>query len=416
MNITPIIRKLIPIALVLVAVLPVGAQDEADASHPLLELLAFVPDTEAARSELYYADIRTSAETVLGETQDSSQEAWEALGYPDMWVGWIPDALPPFRVNLMTMIDDSGQSTGIDVTTVERTVFFGQPPATGLILQGDFDDEAIVAAFTAETHELQPRDDVTLMCSVDGCDDGLATNPAQRNLANPFGGQLGRREPIALLDGLIFNSADIATVEAMLSAWDGNALSLADSPDYQAAVLVAAERGMMRQAAFFASETPAFGDVETFIAVSPLTQAQRDELLDRLTPLPLYSLVMLAETADLDSRTQAGHVLLVYDDEANARVAIEAMQANLQPDGFISQRARRPFYDLMTERGEMTFQVVAHEDTGRYVVLFSLQAPLVQLPQPDETTPTFSGLQFRLFLDMVISRDTVWLAYEIEGE
>ena len=77
---------------------------------------------------------------------------------------------------------------------------------------------------------------------------------------------------------------------------------------------------------------------------------------------------------------------------------------------------RQPIHDVMAERGEMRFQVITHEATGRYVALFSLQAPLVQYPKPDETMPMFTGLQFRLFLDMTYQRDTLWLTYANQAD
>ncbi|MCI0712327.1 MAG: hypothetical protein L0154_19390 [Chloroflexi bacterium] len=416
MSFTVVIRTLVLITLLLAVVTPIAAQDDSQNNHPLLDLLAYVPDTETARAFIYYADFHTSAETVLGEPQESTRQAWEALGYPDdLWIGWLPFTLPSWGSTLMVMMEDGGQSTGFEVTTIDRTLYFGQPPAQANILQGDFDTEAIVAAYTAESHEVQERDDVTLLCSVDGCEDGLTTDLERHNLANPFGGQLGRREPIALLDGLILNSPDINVVEAMLATGAGEESSLAESPDYQAAVAVATQMGALRQAVLLSPEHPSFWDVDQVIPLN-VPAEERQILQDRVTLLPPYNLIMMADTATVDADTQAGRVLLVYDSEADANLAIEVLQTNLSPNGVTSMNEKEALHTIMTERGEMGFEVIADEATGRYIAVLSLQGPLVQLPEPDETAPTFAGMQFRLFLMMLNQRDTLWLIYDREIE
>ena len=89
-----------------------------------------MPDTKAARDELFYADILTSAETFIGEPQASMQEAWVQTGYPDNMSAerarWV--LLLPFGRQLRPMMDDGGQSTGLDVTTIERGLVFGRFP------------------------------------------------------------------------------------------------------------------------------------------------------------------------------------------------------------------------------------------------------------------------------------------------
>lgn len=416
MSFSQMICTLALIILLVAVVAPIDAQDDAQNDHPLLDLLAYVPDTESARAFIYYADFKTSAETVLGGSQESTRQAWEALGYPDdLWVGWLPFTLPAWGNFLLRMMEDGGQSTGFEVTSMERTLFFGQPPAQANIVQGDFDIEAIIAAYTAETHELKDRDDVTLLCSVEGCEEGQTMHPDLVNPANPFGGQLGRREPIALLDGLILNSPDINVVEEMLRTGEGEESSLAESPDYQAAVAVATQMGALRQAVLLSPEHPSFWDFDQVIPLN-VPAEKRQILQDRVTPLPPYNLILMADIANIDADTQSGLVLFVYDSEADANLAIEALQTNLSPNGLASMNTDEALHTIMTGRGDMASEVIADEETGRYVAVLSLQGPLVQLPEPDETAPTFAGMQFRLFLMMLNQRDILWLIYDRETE
>lgn len=416
MNITTITRKIIPIVLLLAIVAPISAQNDSQNTHPLLDLLAYVPDTEVVGDIVYYADIQASAETVIGEPQDSVRQAWETLGYPDdFWVGWLPMALPRFRNYLIVLAEDDGQSIGLDVKTIERTIYFGQPPSDAMILQGDFDTDTIVDAFTAQSHELQPRDDVTLLCSIDGCDDGRAIHVEERNPLNPFGGEFGRHEPIALLDDLILNSPDFGVVESMIQSGDGEMASLADSSDYQAVVTVATRQGALRQAILASTENPAFWDVEEVIPLV-LPEEKREMLEDKVTPLPPYNLLMMADTASLDTQTQAGLVLLVYNSEAAANRASDALQANLAPDGLTTINTDETLHSIMAKRGEMQFEVIADDATGRYILQLSIQAPLIEIPESDDETQILAGQQFRLFLLMLYQRDILWLIYDREVE
>lgn len=409
------IRQLIMIIVLLMVIIPITSQDDTT-THPLLELLSFVPDTDTNRTEIYYTDMKVAAETAIGAPQETIRQAWESIvGYPRIWVGWIPYTLPPFSNYMFQMFDDEGQSTGFEIEVIERTLMFGSLPSVGTILQGDFEHEAIITAYTAASHELQTQSDLALLCSVNGCDDGFTTNLDARNQANPFGGALGRIEPILLLDQLILNSPDIEIVDMMIQAVDESIPSLADASEYQAVVEVAVDYGVMRQAALFSPESSliTLESLENF----PIPADEIDALKEQVNLLPPYQLAMIADTANIDDEVQSGMMLLVYDDESEATDALEAIQANLQADGLVSLQTRRPYYGIMSERGDLAFKVVPHTPTGHYLVVVSLQSSLVYMPELDqEEIPEYTGLQFKLFLNMVYARDTLWLAVSDDGE
>jgi hypothetical protein len=79
----------------------------------------------------------------------------------------------------------------------------------------------------------------------------------------------------------------------------------------------------------------------------------------------------------------------------------------------MSVRVRRPWRELLDERGELELQVIEHAASGRSVVLVSLQAPLVHADDSIDDLLVMSGIQFRLFMDMIFSRDTAWLVTSI---
>jgi hypothetical protein len=414
-----IIRKILPFAVLILLSLPIVAQDDAPDSIPFLEMLAHVPDIPMAREELYYADIRTAIATRPGTPQFTSVEAWNAAGdAQSWWIQGLPLTMPRFQQYSRIVMSEGEDTTGINFFAIERTISYGQPPATGVILQGDFDNAAIVAAYTENGWEVERDEDgVIMLCSVEGCDSGLQTNLEQRNVANPFGGELGRVEPIAVTDGFIYNSPVMTTIMGIMNVRRGDFPSLAESADVQAAVAVIAEQGLIRQAAIFAPElVGAELDVAMLLGermTAENVEAALEELRELITPLPLYSFFMVAETANLKAEIQTAHVVLVYSDNESAQAAVAALEHNLQPDGLMSVRMRRPWRTLLDERGELQMQVIEHAASGRYVVLVSLAAPLVQADDSIDGLLMMSGIQFRLFMDMIFSRDTAWLVTSI---
>ena len=379
-----IIRNLALIAVLILLILPTTAQDESDNTQRFLEMLALMPDTEELRQELYYADVRTAIETRPGTPQFNSMDEWYDADEEqrDWWIYGLPQTfliMEYFR----HMLADGGESTGIDIFTVEQLLAFGQPPAQAMILQGDFDNAAITDAYTSNGWEVVSNEnDITLMCSIEGCEKGLEVNLENVGRENPFGGRLGRIEPIALADGFIFNSADIAVLEEILQVQSENTPSLADAPDIQTAVQVIAEQGLIRQTVIVAPE----------MVVSN----------------PAFDFVMIADTANLETETQTGSIVMVYEDNEQAQNTLTAIEANLQPDGVRSERMQRPLREILDERGELQMQVV--EANGYSVLVVSLQAPIVMFHDTDDINrPMQSGMQFYLFLQMIFQRDTGWL-------
>ena len=53
------------------------------------------------------------------------------------------------------------------------------------------------------------------------------------NPGNPFGGHLGRSEPIFVGDGVLLNSPIDTLVDAMVAAYQDSAPSLADTPEFR---------------------------------------------------------------------------------------------------------------------------------------------------------------------------------------
>ena len=81
-----------------------------------------------------------------------------------------------------------------------------------------------------------------------------------------------------------------------------------------------------------------------------------------------------------------------------------------------SVRVLRPIRDLLDERGvgPVQGQVRASADGGRSVAVITLRAPLPAAePDPGTGKMTSSSLVYRMLVNMLFARDTMWLAPEL---
>ena len=137
---------------------------------------------------------------------------------------------------------------GFDFMDVRSELAFGQPPGDGIVLQGDFDPDRIGAALSARDFTSTDAGPFTLWCRSDGCDKGLEQDLAGRDPADPFGGELGRRQPLAVSEDTLLSSAAIDTVDAMLATTLDVGPSLADDGSYAAVAEALAGDGTLIQA------------------------------------------------------------------------------------------------------------------------------------------------------------------------
>ena len=103
---------------------------------------------------------------------------------------------------------------GFDFTDIDRAITFGTPPSNGTVLVGSFDPSAIGAAYAARGYTSSAAGEHALLCPEAGCDTGLALDLASIDPRIPFGGRLGRSEPLAVAPSDLLSSADAATIDA----------------------------------------------------------------------------------------------------------------------------------------------------------------------------------------------------------
>ena len=97
------------------------------------------------------------------------------------------------------MLDGMADAVGFGFFDIDRSLVFGEPPGNGTIVAGHFHGDRIARAYQARGFSENTQGAVSVWCGPEGCDSGLKLNLGDRNPANPFGGQFGRAEPLAVL-------------------------------------------------------------------------------------------------------------------------------------------------------------------------------------------------------------------------
>ncbi|MFW5772739.1 MAG: hypothetical protein ACOCZH_05375 [Phototrophicaceae bacterium] len=379
-------RWLMMLMLVSLVLVPVVAQDNAaEDGHPLLELLGFVPaEMVAAESffDLSYVDFR-AFEAAVGIARPPDTD----LGGDD-FSNWVNQssrlvAGPSFLPDVFIRQDAMREVVGFTVFDIDRALMFGAPPSNGTVLAGDPDALTDPLVLGEKFRELGFKAQ-----DVDGGftlwqhseRDGFEVDIENRDPANPFGGQLGRAEPVAMTPGYLLNSADIDTVQAMIdSATDANSLALSDLPEFVALVEAITQDSPLIQAHFLSPADVGFipGDPMAII----MGQDAPNVLAD-YGPLPVYSMGVLADTQDGDNAVHMA--ALVYADAEDAAIAAEELAQRVA-----SQRLPLNADETVLERFGATVESAVYESANGFTVALAR----VHYP-PSADTTVVPGLMY----------------------
>lgn len=409
MKIPHITRWITVLALFTLALAPTAAQEET--STPLLEMLALVPDNVTVPPVVTYADYRV-LEAMRGITNPPLNSVddlrTEAGG---LWIAatmGLGAGMP--LSNLAGYLEDMADVVGFTFADIDRTLEFGNPPSMGTLLGGTFDSKAIATAYSARDFTETAIGDVPVWCGPDGCEEGMAFNIDLRNQANPFGGSLGRNEPLALLPGYLADSPDISVVENIVSAYHEEIPSLADSPAYTSLAGAAGAAGSVAQILIMDfSGVGVFGG--EFVPEIP------DELRATIAnygTLPPYTAFALADVWD-GGNQEITLLMLAYPDAAQAAVAAAEIPQRLATYVPMIQAAKRALVDMLNDRGSTIGESYVFEsESGYAVAVVPISAP-VPSNERQEGRPAYlpSGLTFKLFVNALWSRDLVFIASEI---
>lgn len=312
-------------------------------------------------------------------------ESWSDDFDPSLLMS-LPPTMPSDLVQYLNIgAPDYPARLGFDFFDISHTIEFGQPPEQAFVLFGDFAAESVAAAFMARGYV----GDGALLCPTAGCDTGHTVDLANRDPGNPFGGALGRSFPIWPTAQSIATSPSLAALNAIVTA--AETTTLADLPEVQALDAVLADWPQLVGVSIVNSLALAVAD--------PLQPAEDREVL-AAQPLPPYSLVAYASTAD--AVNEYGLVLLVYGDATAAGQAASALDARLAQVSSI--RRRVPFAEYLADHGTLApAEVRTDAASGYSVVVVSLAAPLPQEPA------ALAGAPFSRLREGLLARDTAWL-------
>ena len=373
----------------------------ASAQSPFLEAMRYVP-AEAFLAETsnraFFADIQAGFEV-------------RAVRPPASWATLEPGSERAFfsalpfgtASSVITYLMVGGphypELLGLDFFDLTGTVEFGVPPDQALVLLGDVEPQRVSRAFMARGY----RPEGPLLCPEAGCDTGRQQDVRNRQPGNPFGGDLGRSFPVFTAPGVLAGSASDVLARQMAASAAGELDSLADLPEVQAIDAVLSDMSKVLAVSVL--------NPLEFISFHPQQMLGRNldadaaaTLLAQLAelPLPAYSLIAFAATAD-DSN-EYGHALLVYPDGEQASAAAAALDARLH--SFTAQRNGLSYADTLADRGSelSPATVLMGANDGPSVVMITLTTALA-----DTEDAPFTGLGYRTFINLVNTRDYLWL-------
>lgn len=394
----------------LLLALPAAAQEPDE--HPLLRMLALVPDVPEVRETLVgYADYR-AMESVRGIDMPTAQDFFDRTELSAQWIATSIGMSTGMRMEFFLLyLEDMPRLVGFGFFDIDQTLVFGEPPSMGMVLEGDFPPERIAAAHSARGFVEHEIGGVTVWCSPDGCDDGLRQNIKEREPGNPFGGSLGRREPLAVFsDSLLGNSASDSVVEAMIAAQQGEQRSLAESLDYGAIAEAISSGGTLVQIQFV---SPLQLGLDPAMLMMEDTSSIR-EIVSEYGDLPPYALAAFADVGV--EGEQVALIALAYADAELAQAAAEELAARLVT--FESLRTGQPlvnyFEDLDAVIGEP--YVYESETNGWAVALLPVHYPIPS-NEPSEDSPryTASGLVYRQLISELYSRGLYFLGTDFSA-
>lgn len=387
----------------LLTLMPVAAQDELTNGSPLLELLRFVPANAPDLGPILfsYADYAAieAARPGLPEIESSA----DFLSNDEAARAWLNNS---FRINagasnlfryFMVMVEEGPELLGFDVFDIDRSLEVGQPPATLTILSGALNPVTVNLAYGFLGFETTEIGGLPALCSADGCDVGMEHDLRGREPANPFGGDLGRRQPILVLPEALVSSPSEEFVEGAAAAYQGEVESMADDLVIQAAVeAITPSDGALLQAIFL--------DPAGVMTLSPLPNGEPlDEFVADYGSLPPYKLAILADTQE--GQDQVARVALVYADEESATEAAAELSERLR--NFSPPSIGDTDLLILEDRGGTVEDgtVYSSADGTVFVAVVPVRSATPPLPEPDEANPMTPGIVFRTLVQALYRRE-----------
>jgi hypothetical protein len=410
-------------SLVLATAAPSSAKDApgsgGDDGGPFLEALARVPFSSAARDSLVsYLDQTALIAARAGAAQpERLADVLAALEQDDpaaeLWLAAMMGASSgdPELLRAMPQAGDWPARLGFDLLDVDQQLTFGTPPADGTVLLGRFDREAIEAAHAQRGYVAEDAGERRLLCAAAGCDAGMVPDLANADRSLPFGAEIGRSEPLSVSAADLLVSADLATLESMQAATAGEEPSLAEDRAIRGLALSAHPESTLVQATILPGGMLGLGpDVYQLLTRSPEEAAQLlASMAEDFEAMPVASAIAILDGATAEE--QIVSISLAFEDEADAAAAADILPRRLTQ--LSAPTFGAPLSSLLADRGVTSVEgtTIAGQSGVLPVARIDIHAPLAG-PQadPEAGRPAASSSLYRLFVDLVMRRDLLWLA------
>jgi hypothetical protein len=239
---------------------------------------------------------------------------------------------------------------------------------------------------------------------------------------NPFGGNLGQRQPMVIGDDLLMASADRELVLGHLGAAAGTRPDLADDPGYLAAVNAVSKDADVVQAMLANPAVAQRMAEKTLIdnrLPSEILVAAQETMLDDFQELPPFDLLILADAVTEDE--QIARLGIVYKDADSAELAAAILLDRFESHYSIQQGLA--VSEMLAQRNVTDPRYYVHSDGGRAVLVLEFPAPkatpeeiISTLDLQNQGSATPPGLIYRLFQSMFIMDDTSWLSTVTRAE
>ncbi len=396
------------LVLLVVGIAPAAGQDGESQPQPLLAMLAMVPDNDLVQGQgwagVRYVDFQAlyTAEGVEEmRVSQGTQALLDNVPLPGMLARLVaaPDALN----YVFAGVDRMQQVVGFEwIASVNRSLEYGAPPYTALILDGTFDADAISAALSGRGFEETDVSGVPVWNRFE--DEEMNLRDVEP--ADPFGGRLGKAARIAILPGHLANSAYWDMTKGIIAAVQGEQPSLADNPNYRAlADAITAPDGLLLQALFFG-----LADIG-LIPGDPLAALSGQGAEDPTAaygPLMPYALAVLADRQE--GQDQVHLIGLVYPNADVAGPAAEEVANRIQAFTLPEQQ------ETLVERfgAQVSSRVYESESTGQAVAVVEVRYPLPA--ERTDSTGMFitGGIMYMKWVQAIMRRDFVVLEVRAE--
>lgn len=203
--------------------------DQAEVSD-LVSLFKKMPASAANTGIISYLDLEAyMASYPYISWPASAEEANELLQSPDLasyrpaFMGIGSGYQQLFR--FMAQAPDMQEVSGLNPYQVRQSVSLELAPNTQFWLRGYFNRETIIDALTDQEYEATSgslsesnEDEWLLLCEGGNCGDGLEIDMEKRNPGFIYGGDLGRRWPVMLLEDIVVSTTAASSIRSILSS------------------------------------------------------------------------------------------------------------------------------------------------------------------------------------------------------